>query len=308
METKTENVKVKSPLKDKVVLVKAVIRPQPFYGTINEKHDSIPFYTGTKKSLCVPVNATTNYLIDPLTKEEKEWFESEKSGMNLKPGALSVYRQGKDMKECFWAMTNFKVEIEKTGLRLDLNSPIDYLRYKLLLSCEDEVARSFDERLNKASYIFFLSDGDEEVVTRNKKDDDLKKAYILFGRMDTSTDKMFDFLCVHYITNKKAGIYKPVRSVTLDKLKAQVSEVMENNLKLFISILEDDDYDTQVLIAKCLIYGEIVTANKGKSFRIKSAQYEGTIKDIVEYLNDTRYQTDRMKVKAIIEERMKENI
>lgn len=306
METK-EEIEVKSPLRDKIVMVKAVIRRTPYYEEVNKQHDAIPMYTGTKKQFCVPVDPHTNYLVDPLTKEEREWFESGNSGMNIKPGSLSVYKQGKELKECFWAMINFHVDVDKKGLELNLRKPVDYLRWKLLQTCEDEIAPSWDQRFDKGTYIFALCDGDEEMKSRNKKDDNLKEAYILFGRMDSSVDSMYDFLCVNYINDKSAGLKKPVRTVEMDKLKAQVSEVMEKDLGKFISILKGKNYETQVLIAKGLLFGEIMSMNKGTSFKIKCCDFDGTVKDLVEYLDDIRHQIDRVKLKALIDERMKEN-
>ena len=138
------------------VTVKFIKRRVGIAADVSEDHViSGGMLEGATKKLYAPMTRNGG-IKNVLTNEEKEFFEN-----NIYTGRnLSSYGN-------FWK--EFFVELEKSGLTLDLAQPTDYLRYKLLLSWSDLVAPSLKEYRdhNRPSYQFYMERDGEDARIRS---------------------------------------------------------------------------------------------------------------------------------------------
>lgn len=227
-------------LPKKIILVQPVRRRG---GWIPIGHEADFLFKHSYFSVVVP-KLQSGMLKDPLTDEERDFFESTKSGMALKPGELSIYKKDNN----YW--NKFRVKLTKEVLRLDLSNPMDYIKYKVLLSNSDVIAPSSAEKFKKATYKFALVEEgqmDQDLVKSAKNK---KEAYRAFGKMDNSPEKLKDFLGVYY-TLKPGGKSIPVNA-KLDFLIAETEKIIDADLETFLTILNDKDYETKIMINKAI--------------------------------------------------------
>ena len=111
-------------LPNKKVLVVPVRRKGRW---LPDNHEASFLFKHSYFQVVVPKDGKTGELRDPLTPEERAYFENKASGLALNSGDLSTLKKDDN----FW--TNFRVKLDKNVLQLDLSKPMDYLRYKVLL-------------------------------------------------------------------------------------------------------------------------------------------------------------------------------
>lgn len=289
MEAITTKKEVKSPLINKKV--KVVLITDRTGGWLPKGHDGAQMFTGSKLTLDVPLNST-GLLVDPLTNEERAYFESPYSGLALNPGDLSIYKK----KDNFWH--SFRVSIDKNGLILNLNEPLDYIKYKVLKVNTQVIAKSYSERLNKASYKFYLSEEDEEFSIKRNKADFTQKAWTAYGEMKNSRDKLAAFL----------RIYKGLRvgaDSKLEFLQSQVADIITDETKKFVETIEDDSYETKVLVYKGLDCGVIIQLSK-TVYEVPVLDVKfNSLKELVSYLESAANSENFLKIKGLIEKAQK---
>ena len=116
--------------------------------------------TGASKSIRIPINGNTGRLIDPLTSEEREFLEEElKEDLNINK-----------KEDNFWLHKDRAVKLHKTSrdlksatVELNLLRAYDFIMYKIALA-SPRVAKSWDERFNRAEYEFVIKDLNAEFV------------------------------------------------------------------------------------------------------------------------------------------------
>ena len=197
--------------------------------------------------------ATNNYsapmgkngsIVCPLTDEEVKYFENPAlSGMSHKPGDLSPYKRDHN----FWE--NYKVRLGKEAKILSLDSPKDYIDYKLLLANKDKIASSPKESKRKRTYKYMIVSEDHEVDTRLSKQKKLQEAYMFFGKIDDNKQEMSNFLKIH-------GKRVPA-DATENWLKDQLGKMIEDSLDAFLDIAKDSDRKTRLLILDAVDAGII---------------------------------------------------
>lgn len=240
-------------------------------------------------------------LVDPLTDEERDYFESPKGGLALKPGDLSIYKKTRDRKgdeilNNYW--TNFKVKLTKDVLELDLSKPLDYLRYKVLLANTSLIAPSGAEKYKKGTYKFALVEQGWEDTEKVKSSNSKKEAYKTFGRMDSSPEKMKDFLSVYY-TIKPGGKSVPVNA-KMDFLIAEIEKIVESDVDTFNSITKDKDYDTKIMITKAMRAKAL--ERDGQSYRTPEGKTIGqNLKETIQFLTNPANSEEVLKIQARID-------
>ena len=186
----------------------------------------------------------TGSFVDPLTEEERKFFESDESGLAFKKGDLNVHKKDDN----YW--TDIRVKLRDEVKPLDLTNAKDYLTYKILLTNTETIAPSAEDKFKKGTYKFAIVEeghNDEERVTAasNKKD-----AYKFFGKIDHSPEKMKDFLSIYY-TMKPGG--KQVAPNAKQKfLISEIEKIVEADLSTFLKLSRDPNYDKKVLINNAL--------------------------------------------------------
>lgn len=186
--------------------------------------------------------------MNALTKAEKKLLE-EKMGNSID---LGVYKR--DGKPSFWG--SFYVKLDKYGLRLDLSDPMDYISFKVLLMNASIVAESYEARLTKATFRYYISDGKAEAAETKKKVNLNTKAYTAFGALAQSKTKLAAFLKVHNLVTKNSAINIDPNS-DIEFLTEQVSQILEESPKRFLEFVDDPMFEIRLLLSEALGKGAI---------------------------------------------------
>lgn len=288
------------------VLIKPIIREGKW---LPKGHSGAFMYDFTKMSICVPLDRATGLLIDPLTKEEREFFENkELSGMSFEKGDLSIYKKDNKFvgQSNYWHTFEFRI-IKDQGVVddnttldiLDLSLPMDYIKYKVLLANSGLggiVAPTWDARFDQASYKIALVDSGYGEASKANRAEILIKAYDYFKDLNKSQEKMFDFLNVWWLENKKA--LKPAKDATPDWLRSQIQILIESDPKKFLEVVASD-YEEKLLIHRAMLIGAV--SREGDLFLTADSKPMGrNIREAILYLRDERNQEDKFKLIALL--------
>ena len=188
-------------------------------------HSGSFMYDHTGLRIVVPMDKNTGRLHDPLTKEERRFFETE-AGLDFEIGDLNPYKK----TDNFWH--TFAVHVRKSDdivtdktvlMTLNLSVPMDYISYKVLLanSAADGglVAPEWDKRLYSGTYRIALQHEGQQYIEKIKKADMMKKAYKHLSKIDSSSDAMYDFLTIYYLENAKSKRPSETRISTTQKFR-----------------------------------------------------------------------------------------
>ena len=233
-------------LEDRKIILKPIVKA----GGMNPKgHDGEFMYTGTEIQFVVPFNIKKARLENPLTPEEQEYFEK------VLDEDLSIHKKEKN----YW--TDFRIKVRKDdklmtyGYELDLNDPIDYIRWKVL-QIVPEVAPDWASRNKRGEYRFALVDSREIVEDKARKADKKKKAYMWLGSVEGSKTKMANFLRVYGM--------RPPEDATHDWLKSEIDKLIEQpqSLNKMLEIIEDKHFDMKLFIDDAVDAGAIVKKSR----------------------------------------------
>jgi hypothetical protein len=235
----------------------------------------------SEKSLCKDV------IEDGKAQEltEQEYFEAI-IGKSLNPYLPSDSN--------FWRSdSRSRVQIRDARLRLDLNSPMDMLKFKILKANQTRFAPSIQslKEIRRASYEWVFSSIEEE---RNDTLDRLElesNAFSLFAKICTTDQDMRDFL--------KVSGKNPTGNSTTKQLKEMVGKVMEKDKVTFIEIASDPLYDDKIFIADARRAGAIKEF-RGK-YTLDTGEELGQIRDAISYLNREDNQEVKIRLQAIVD-------
>jgi hypothetical protein len=235
-----EEVKKEFKLPNKKVKVRLVNAQR---GAISDSnHVLYNLAPGATVEIC-PRNKKGQSVINcPLNEEERAFFESkEKSGMAFSPGDLSPH--AKD-KENYWRSKASKVKLDSNPVEYNLADASDYLKYKTLLSNDDLVAPDSASELAKKSYIFVIESDEDAQKKVVVKGDKKKRAWKLAAKMEDDKQGMIDFLSV---VGKR-----PSANSKMEFLIAGIDTFIEENINEFLTVLEDPNYASRVLLTKAI--------------------------------------------------------
>jgi len=268
----------------KKMKVVPVIRKGGWLSSVNKEHDGLHTYTGANRRYCLPFSLSRRSLVNPFQSEEqREELERE---LSLPSGALSIYKK----KDNYWS--NFEVILDKKELSLDLRNPEDVLRYLLLLANSEEIAPSFKDRFEGA-YKYALVDQDSESNERAKKAHTVKEAYKKLGQMEDSVETMTNFLIVY---GKKPG-----NNPRQEFLVSELDKIIENDLEGFMTIVEDEHFETKLLIKKAIQIGAINKPTKTR-YELPGGDVIGnSLEQTVDYLKNPLNQENYILIKNRVE-------
>lgn len=231
-----------------------------------------------------------------LTNEEKEFLEAV---MGLDPGAMNVYNK----VDNFWDNTNengiSNVRLTKFDTRLNLNDPIDYIRYKILLANKDIVAPSIQvlQDSPKATYRFVLIDNGEVNVVAKTKLSNKRKCYMEFGKIENNTDLLI--AVIETITGKPVA-----RNSGIDFLQTTAGDLIEADPKLFLSVVQDPLLPARVLIKNCV--ENAIISKRGDYYYLRSdntplceSGEEPTLSVAARYISNPKRQELKLSLEAL---------
>lgn len=201
---------------------------------------------GATKRYTVP-RLRNGELKNPLTDDEKEFLENY---MGLEPNSLSIYKKERN----YW--WNFQVVLQKEDNYLDLSSPDDYIRYKVLLLNDNLIAPNLQTLQNypKATYEYVIIREEEEANVNKKRINSTMEAYKEYGKIEE------DAAALRLVIETLTG--KPYSSTTkLIVMQDKADTLIKQDAKLFLKTVQDPMFKTKVLIREAIEAG--VISNRG---------------------------------------------
>ena len=289
METEVMNEKMTFQLPDKQVMVVPVRRKG---GWLPDGHAASFLHNQAYWDFTVKENLNTGSFIDPLTKEEKAFFESDEAGLSLKKGDLNVHKKENN----YW--DDFHVKLRDEVRPLDLSNAKDYLIYKVLLTNDGHIAPSAAEKFKKGTYKFAIVEeghnNEERVTAASNK----KEAYRFFGKIDNSSEKMKDFLSVYY--TMKPGGKQVAPNAKQDFLIAEIEKIVEGDLTTFLKLAKDVNYDKKVLIHNALQARAL--KREGMTFTTPEGVEIGTtLETVIAFMDNPVNSEEVIRIKSRIE-------
>lgn len=245
---------------------------------------------GCKNVYVVP-QLRNGQLQNPLTDEEKEYFESSAlSGLSFEAGELSIYKK----KDNFW--NNFTVELGKSSKVLDLSNPYDYFEYKVLLLNSEFVAPDYDSRNDKRTYKYYLVDDLDEAKSKSREFGKEAAAWRQFDELSKDRAKMRSVL--RLMGNSTTG------DDSDDFLAKEIGNIIKSpgGIDRFLSIVEDGDIDLKVFIHQALEV-RALTYKKGNYYlngkTSPIGDFEAVVKFFKEDENSELMVTIKAKIKSV---------
>lgn len=276
---------------------RVIVRHIPKYSDkiTNPRH---VFYGGMAenavRTFVVP-KLTSGTYVNVLTNSEKEFLENY---MQLEPNALSVHKK----EHNFWSDSNpegvNKVTLKRQDTFLDLSEPVDYIKYKILLSNKDLICPSLEEyeRKPKATYQFvIIKEGDETKAAKTSMNY-MMEAYKEYGKVEDKID--FLKVIVESLDNR------PVSDTTkIEFLQAKMNEYIQADAKKFLKIIKDEYLPTKVLIRRAINAG--VITRRGNFLYLRSDgkplcndNEDPTLEVAAKYLNQPKHQSIKLAIEA----------
>jgi hypothetical protein len=263
-------------------------------GWLPPSHEASFLYKESKFKIGVPTDPKSGRLRNPLTEEEKAYFENKTvSGLSYNPGDLSIHKEGKDN---FWL--SYEIALDKHVLELDLSDPMDYIAYKVLLTNTGLVAPSIDQKFGKGSYKYALAEQGYEEKAKAKEAYNKREAYKEFDKMSESATSMTNFLNVY--NSDKPGHKRIPRNATRDFLESEIERVIESDITGFMSTIKDEHFEE-----KLLIYTAIMTRaieRDGLSYTLPGGRVIGnSMNEVIGFLKDDANNEEVLKIKSRID-------
>ena len=237
----------------------------------NPRHAAFFKIEGAYES-CPVAMSRSGQLKNPFTNEEKAALEEM---LGYTSNELSVYNKNGILSEVY-------VRLSKDPLELDLADPMDYIKYKVLLTNSDRIAPSIKERNKKATYKFYVEDMDDVIEVQSKSANIQQTAWKEFGKMEDNKGRLAAFIKV-YGQVMRIPATKIDKNTKLEFLQAKVSEIVQSKPKDFVDIVTSEDFDTMLLVAEGIDTG--VIKKDGTRYFLESGDKLGdTLQATVSYL------------------------
>lgn len=285
---------------NKVVYVQPIIRDNTYPAILNKSSAAKHSWSGTTFVLRgVPLDVSTRKYVEPLTKEERDWFESAESGLDFKKNDLLANKFGgykgaiKKSEAPYWTL--FSIVLEKDNpLKLRLSDWHDYLKYKFLLTQKHIVANGKEEAQDLTKK-FVLVDSEAEVqgeVTKKKKEFD---AYKALGRLETSRDNMFAIWYIYYLNNDVTD--RPPQEASNDQLYKKLTDFIEFDVDKFLAVVNDIGFNSKANIVKAILDKVIRFVRQGKVsyFEFEDKKFNN-FAEIVKFMDNPLNQEYYMKL------------
>lgn len=246
---------------------------------------------GASRTFVVP-RLRSGSFVNVLTNEEKAFLEE---AMGFEYGTLSSIKKVNN----FWE--NVSVRLTKQDNYLDLSSPDDYIKYKVLLANKDFIAPSLQALQDepKATYQFvIIAEGEENKQARDNMST-VMKCYKEYGKVED------DAYTLRVIVEAIDGRATAPNS-KLEFLQAKINNLIQADSKLFLKVITDPYLSTKVLIKKGVEAGAI--ANRDNHYYLRDgtplceANEESTLSVAAKYLNMPKHQDILFAIQAKVKD------
>lgn len=247
---------------------------------------------GASRTFVVP-RLRSGTFVNVLTNQEKKYLEEV---MGLDPNTLSSLRKNNN----YWETA--QVRLLKQDNVLDLSSPEDYIRYKILLANKDLIAPSLQALQDdpKATYQFvIIAEGEENKKAKDNMSN-VMKCYKEYGKVED------DAYTLRVIIESIDG--RPTSPTSnLEFLQTKINDLIQADSKLFLRVITDPYLSTKVLIKKAVERG--VISNRDNHFYLREdntplceANEESTLSTAAKYLNSPKHQDVLFAIQAKVKD------
>lgn len=239
----TETKELVNCLRNEVVTVRYIRNEKT--GITDPKHPAHGGLMDNGEIILTVPQLRNGTLKDPLTKEEKAFFED---FFNMEYNALSIYNKP---EENYW--TNFSVILHKSDTVLKLYDAVDYIKYKVLLANSNTVAPSLKAmRENpKATYQFVL------VTTSEVYSDTVERTTVKEACWEKYLGIKDKPEILRVIIETVEG--KNTSSDTkIEFLRNKCGELIESRPRDFLAAVNDNFLEMKVLVKKATDQGIII--------------------------------------------------
>ena len=247
---------------------------------------------GATRTFVVP-RLRSGAFVNVLTKDEKNYLED---AMGLEANGLSSIRT----KDNFWETVS--VRLTKQDNYLDLSSPMDYIKYKVLLANKDFIAPSLQALQDdpKATYQFvIIAEGEENKQAKDNMST-VMKCYKEYGKVENDTYTLR--VIIESIDGRNTA-----PNSKLEFLQGKINNLIQADSKLFLRVITDPYLNTKVLIKKAVEAG--VISNRDNHYYLREgnvplceANEESTLTIAAKYLNNPKHQDVLFAVQAKVKE------
>lgn len=256
-------------------------------------HEASFLFDEAKFTFVVKRDPDTGMYKDPLTSEERAYFESEKSKMPFRGGELNIFN-GKENN--WWLKQTYKMGKDKKIF--NLSNENDYLMYKLLITNTDLIAPTLKDKFLKGTYKYVFVDV-EDVAKDQAKDAYTKiEAFEELGNMKDSSEKLTDFLRAYWWD-------KPGKNVAPNSKKEflvnQVTDIVDTDTSGFLSIIKDADYDYRVLTEKALLASALDRRKTNYYIPDDPNPIAGSLTELIEFFKNKKNQETILQIRARID-------
>lgn len=261
----------------------------------NPKHVLYGGMAETAKRTFVVPRLTSGLFVNVLTDSEKAFLEEI---MGLEYNALSVYKK----VDNFWDDSNeqgiSRVTLNKQDNFLDLSSPDDYIKYKILLANKDFIAPSLQvlQDSPKATYQFvIISEGEENKQAKDSMSITMK-CYKEFGKIENNVNVLR--VIIETVDGRPTA-----PNSKLEFLQTKLNELIQADAKLVYKVMTDPYLETKVLIKQALEQGILSKRgdyyyNKADSTPLCEHNEEPTLSIAAKYLSNPKHQDIRFAIEA----------
>jgi len=258
-------------LPNKTVRLVPVIKRDRFMGVTD--HDGSFMFTGCSQSFVLPYSSRMKRLIEPLTKEERVYLESElKLNLDINQKDNFYFTHRIEIK---------KVSTDLASLYLEFNlaNPLDYLEYKILLKVP-VVAPTWAERNANPMYEWALQDLGEEFEQKVSLGELKQRAYTHMNKIVDSKSALYDLIRVY---GKNVS-----ENASIDEMKSMLYDIIETpkTLRQLTSVLKDKDFEHKLFLDKAVRLGQIVRKGTTKYALVSGDVIGNTLRETIDFIKD----------------------
>lgn len=240
---------------------------------------------------------TTGTYVNVLTNSEMAFLENY---LGMEKGTLSVYKK----KDNFWSNANpqgiSQVKLRKQDNYLDLSTPEDYIKYKILLANKDFIAPSLKvlEDRPKSTYQYVIIRDNEQVNSAKKSMDITRECYMEFGKIEDDIETLMTV--VELLDGRSIA-----PNTSKDFLHTKIDTFIQSEPKRFLNVVKDETLPTKVLIRRSINAGNIVKRGDFLYLKKDNSPLCGNNEDpvlsvAVKYLNNPKNQEIKLGLEALL--------
>jgi hypothetical protein len=235
---------------------------------------------------------STGGLVNPFSSTEEREYLEEKLG--LEKGRLSPKR----LENNFFH--DYSFYLDKSDRILNLSDPEDYLLYLVAKTVKDMIAPKASEVRNKATYMWYFRDEKEEAAEKVNRISTRSEAWKEFGKIEDSIPKLKQVMI-----EWKGSAGLPSNSSRKEWLIGEVSELVESDPTLFLSIVKDADIEYKIDVYEAVQKGifkkkGIYYYNNDDSI-ITEEGVDSTLENVIDFLKQPKNNAFYIKIKQRIE-------